>query len=145
MNSDDNYIELVKQAQLGDEESINSLSELVRDRLRLYVQRLMLYDNAMEDIVQESMLEMLRFIKKLKRADRFWPWLYKIAANKVNQHYKRQQIRKTVPLSEAAHEDMPQDPGQWAEMLSRELKNNIFAAMQKPAEVNYAQKKRYTP
>lgn len=79
----DNYIELVEQAQLGDEQSLNRLAELARERLRVYVYRLTLSDDLTQDVLQESMLEMFKFLDKLEKADRFWPWLRRIAANKI--------------------------------------------------------------
>lgn len=74
---DDNreYIELVKQAQLGERGSLDCLAELVRGRSYAYVYRIVLQDDLAQDIVQESMLEMFKIFGKLDRADRFWPWL----------------------------------------------------------------------
>ncbi len=81
MGNKDDYIEIVKQAQLGDEKSVNHLAELARGRLRAYIYRLTLDEDLTQDILQETMLKMLKFLNKLERADRFWPWLFRIAGN----------------------------------------------------------------
>ncbi|MHC4160045.1 MAG: RNA polymerase sigma factor, partial [Planctomycetota bacterium] len=54
------YIELVKQAQLGNRGSLDNLAELVRGRLYAYIYRIVLRDDIAQDLVQESMLEMFK-------------------------------------------------------------------------------------
>lgn len=81
-------IELVRKAQLGDRQSLDRLAELAKVRLRVYVWRLTLQDDVTQDIVQETLLEMVRILGKLKSADRFWPWLYGIAINKLHRHHR---------------------------------------------------------
>jgi RNA polymerase sigma factor (sigma-70 family) len=101
MSSGGDYIELVRTAQSGDEGSLNRLAESARERLRVYVYRLTLEDEKTEDIVQESMLEMFKVLGKLKKAERFWPWLYGIAINKTHRHHRteRRQRRAQDPHS----------------------------------------------
>lgn len=101
MDDNTDYIELVKKAQLGDKESLNRLAGVAKVRLSEYVQRLTLQDDLTQDIVQESILEMFKVFNKLKKADRFWSWLYGIAFNKIRSHYGRQWRHKTVSLSDA--------------------------------------------
>lgn len=96
MSNKNDYIELVKQAQLGDEKSVNRLAELGRGRLHAYIYRLTLDEDLTQDIIQESMLEMLKFLKKLERADRFWPWLFRIAGNNLHDHWDNERLRKTT-------------------------------------------------
>lgn len=93
-SSETEYIELVKQAQQGNEESRNRLAEISRDRLRMYVYRLTLDADLTEDILQESMLEMFKFLDKLERTEGFWSWVLRIATNNVKDHYKREQRRR---------------------------------------------------
>ena len=71
MDKKDSYIELVKQAQLGDEKCMNRLAKLARERLRVYVHRLVLTDDLTQDILQETILEMFRSISKLM----IWAWM----------------------------------------------------------------------
>ncbi len=99
----EDYVELVEQAQRGDGESLNSLCQLGAENLRAYIYRLTLRDDLTEDIVQDSLLEMVKFLDQLESADRFWPWLRTIAVNKLYHQTKRQQLRKTVALPEAEY------------------------------------------
>jgi len=125
------HAELVRKAQLGDRECLNRLAEVARVHLREYVLRLTLREDLTQDIVQESILEMLRVFNKLKRADRFWSWLHGIAFNKIRSHYGRQWRHKTTSLSEIDC-DLPARDSQdgLAGMINRELKEVVIRSMQ---------------
>lgn len=124
------YIELVEQAQLGNEQSLNRLAKLARKRLCVYVYRLTLQDDLTQEIVQESMLEMCRILGKLKRADRFWPWLYGIAMNKLHRHHRTERARKKVAISQAKIGASQKDRQEGLEnLVSQELKQIVSAAM----------------
>jgi len=131
MSSYDDYVELVEKAQLGDKEALDRLVEVVRMRLQEYVFRLTLDQDLTQDIVQESILEMFRVFDRLKRAERFWPWLYGITFNKIRSHYGRQWRHRAVSLSGAGFE-AAQANGKdgLADMVSRELKQIVVKSMQ---------------
>ncbi|MHC4286581.1 MAG: RNA polymerase sigma factor, partial [Planctomycetota bacterium] len=76
-------IELISQAQLGNKDSLDSLVDIVWAPLKSYIYRRTLDDNLTEDIVQDSIIELMKMIGRLQRKDRFWPWLCKIALNKI--------------------------------------------------------------
>ena len=97
-------IALVKKAQLGDRDSLDHLAETARVRLHEYVLRLTLNEDLTQDIVQETMLEMLRIFNKLRKAEVFWPWLYGIALNKTRNYYGKRWRRRTRSFSEAGYE-----------------------------------------
>lgn len=124
------HAELVKQAQLGDRESLNRLAEAARVHLREYVLRLTLQEDLTQDIVQESILEMFKIFDKLKNADRFWAWLDGIAFNKIRSHYGRQWRHKTISLSDISHEITSEDNhSALADMVNQELKQIILKSM----------------
>ena len=100
-------LELVRKARLGDRDSLNRLAEAARVRLHEYVYRLTLQEDLTQDIVQETILEMLRLFGKLRQADRFWAWLQGIAFNKVRNHFGRQWRHKTRSLSQLTERDLP--------------------------------------
>ncbi|MCK5591040.1 MAG: RNA polymerase sigma factor, partial [Candidatus Pacebacteria bacterium] len=130
MSQSVDYKELVEKAQHGDDESLNRLSEHSRQRLYAYVYRLTMREELSQDVVQESMLEMFRFLDKLERADRFWPWLRRIALNKVYHHYTREKAHRTVPLSEEGYEGAgEQEHEGLANLVSQELKQIVSDTM----------------
>jgi len=130
MENDDDCVRLVKQAQLGETESLERLAALAAESLRENVYRMTLDDELTQDIVQETVLEMLKIFDELKEADRFWPWLYRIALNKLRLHRRTQKHRSAASISAAgsvADEKTGRDA--MSELAAKELKQIIFAAM----------------
>ncbi|MBE0537374.1 MAG: sigma-70 family RNA polymerase sigma factor [Phycisphaerae bacterium] len=95
------YRELVLQVRQGDTGARDRLATCVRGPLEAYVYRITMREDLTQDIVQESMLEMLKILGKLSDADRFWPWLCKIAMNKIRNHYRIRERRKRAIMSRA--------------------------------------------
>ena len=122
----------VRKAQLGDQDSLDRLAEAARVRLHEYVFRLTLAEDLTQDIVQETILEMLRLLGKLRKADRFWEWLYGIAFNKVRNHYGRQWRHKTRPLSENGPEPAGKAGDEvLAQVVTEELKQIVLDSIQR--------------
>ncbi len=125
-------IELIRRAQLGDKQCLGQLAQQARERLRTYVYRLTQRDDLAQEIVQESLLEMCKVLGKLKKADRFWPWLYGIAINKLRRHYRTEQKQQRLALSSAKRRGTLKERQDGLEnLVSEELKQIISTAMQK--------------
>jgi len=125
-------IELIRRAQLGDKQCLDQLAQQVRERLRTYLYRLTQRDDLAQEIVQESLLEMCKVLGKLKKADRFWPWLYGIAVNKLRRHYRTEQKQQKLATSSAKRKGSLKDRQDGLEnLVGEELKQIISAAMQK--------------
>jgi RNA polymerase sigma-70 factor (ECF subfamily) len=126
------YLELVERARMGDRQSLNQLAEQARERLRTYVYRLTLRDDLTQEIVQESLFEMCKVLGKLKDNERFWPWLYGIATNKLHRHYRTEKARKNVAALEQVRRDSVTDRQAGLEnLVGQELKGIISNAMKK--------------
>ena len=119
-------IALIRKAQLGDRDSLNHLAVAARVRLHEYVLRLTLNEDLTQDIVQETMLEMLRIFDKLRKTETFWPWLYGIAINKTRNHYGKQWRRRTRNFSEAGYEpDRTSEHDTLSDVVTAELKHIV--------------------
>ena len=119
MEDNTDYIELVKRAQVGDKECLNRLVEAFRGRLYTYVYRLVIDHEQAQDVVQEAMLEMFKFLNKLEKAEKFWPWLRAIATNKVHHQLSKEQHHKTI--SEGIYQDMKKNLLKWGLMILEEF------------------------
>jgi RNA polymerase sigma-70 factor (ECF subfamily) len=125
-------IELIRRAQCGDRQCLGQLAKQARSRLYTYVYRLTQEDDLAQEIVQESLLEMCKVIGKLKKADRFWPWLYGIAVNKLRRHYRTEQTQRKVAISSMKMKnDLKERQDGLENLVSEELKNIVSAAMKK--------------
>jgi RNA polymerase sigma-70 factor, ECF subfamily len=132
MDRQSDYIELVEKARAGDRQSLNQLAELARERLRTYVYRLTLKDDLTQEIVQESLLEMCKVLGKLRDNERFWPWLYGIATNKLHRHYRTEKARKNAAALEQVRRDSVSDRQAGLEnLVGQELKGIIAGAMKR--------------
>lgn len=127
-----NEIELVERAQRGDRQSLNSLAQIARERLRTYVYRLTQKDDLAQEIVQESLLEMCKILGNLQKTDRFWPWLYGIATNKLHRHYRKEKAMKHAAASEERRRGTMTERQEGFEgLVGDELKSIVSNAMQK--------------
>lgn len=130
MEKNIDYVRLVQQAQLGDRECLTNLSEMVSERLYSYVYRYTLAGDLTRDIVQDTILKMLEVLDELKEADRFWPWLYKIALNKIRLHHRKEQHHRSVsdPDKNPDHNHKNCQEAV-ANIVYQEFKEIVFAAM----------------
>jgi RNA polymerase sigma-70 factor (ECF subfamily) len=125
-------IELIRRAQCGDRQCLGQLAKQARTRLYTYVYRLTQKDDLAQEIVQESLLEMCKVIGKLKKADRFWPWLYGIAINKLRRYYRTEQTQRKVAISSIKRKNALKDRQDGLEnLVSEELKHIVSGAMKK--------------
>lgn len=130
------YSGLINHAQLGNQESMNRLVELVKGRLFAYIYRLTLNYDLAEDILQETLLEMVKSLKKLEHIDRFWFWLFRTALGKVQHHFRNQKRKKMAQISAAEKERLlERTSGEYNDgldsLVRKELSDAIFEAMRK--------------
>ncbi|MBN1806814.1 MAG: RNA polymerase sigma factor [Sedimentisphaerales bacterium] len=125
-------LELIRRAQHGDRQCLEQLAGEVRERLRTYVYRLTQRDDLAQEIVQETLLEMCKVLGKLNNNDRFWPWLYGIATNKLRRHYRTEQTQKRLAVSSIKLNGGFKDRQDGLEnLVGEELKQIVSGAMKK--------------
>jgi len=93
MDTENGFVQLVRQAQLGDRVSLDRLAEGARQRLYAYIYRLTLNHDLAQDLLQETLLKMVENMKELEHPERFWSWLFRTALGNV-QHYYRDLARE---------------------------------------------------
>ena len=75
---------------------------------------------------------MFKVIGKLRKADRFWPWLYGIATNKLRRYYRTEQTHRRVAVSSAQKKGTRKERQDGFEnLVSDELKQIVSGAMKK--------------
>ncbi|MCU0916212.1 MAG: RNA polymerase sigma factor [Planctomycetes bacterium] len=93
MSDASGYIQFLAEARSGDRLSLSRLALLVRERLYPFVLRTTLNRDATDDILQETLLTMLRRLGSLRDTTRFWPWIYRIAWNKIRDRRRGRRLR----------------------------------------------------
>ncbi len=76
------------------------LSELAQGKLCAYIYRVTLDQDLTSDLVQETLLQMVKSLESLQKPESFWGWLYRIAMNKIQQYYRQLSLRKTQVASD---------------------------------------------
>ncbi len=136
MKESTNYSGLINHAQLGNQESMSRLAELARERLFAYIYRLTLNHDLTQDLLQETLMEMVKSLKNLEHPDRFWYWLFRTALGKVQHYFRDQGHRRLVQLSAIERERLLErtqaDYNDGLGKLARkELSDAVFEAMRK--------------
>jgi RNA polymerase sigma-70 factor (ECF subfamily) len=134
MSEEQTWTELVKLAQKGHSTSVDLLAQRTEGRLRAYVFRVTLDYELTEDLSQEALLQMVKSLGGLNKAESFWPWMYRITQSKIQQYYKNKQ--KTALISDPAfyqdllsyHSDSHKDEG-LRQLVHKDLSKKVIAAM----------------
>jgi len=139
MTNEQNIIELVRGAQRGHEQSMNELAQQVKGRLSAYIYRVTLDRELTADLSQEALLAMVKSINGLNRAERFWPWLYRIAHSKIQQHYRAKQKKAAASASASYRDFVSQHKSDHQydglhRLLQKELSKKIVLAMKQLKE-----------
>lgn len=126
---------LLKKAQQGHEESMSILSELARKDILAYLNRMTLDANLAEDLCQETMLQMLKSLPRLRitAVMSFWAWLYKTAYSMVSRHFRdqgRTRVRRRTFVNNDFMKQMPADGKSISDdLIRKELAVAIYDAM----------------
>ena len=126
------HLDLIKKAQQGDKNSLDQLAMQAKDRLHTYVVRMTQQEDLAQEIVQETLLEMFKVIGKLRDADRFWPWLYGIATNKLRRFYRTEATQRRIATASLQQKESLDDRQSGLEnLVGDELKQIVSNAMKK--------------
>ncbi len=132
---DDNAIrELVVQARAGHEQAMNTLARRVEGKVYAYIYRVTLDSDLTQDISQEVLLTMVRSLSGFNNPDRFWPWLYRIAQSKIQQHFRTKQRKPVRPDANALRDMAPENEADFQddglrEAMRREMIAKVLTAM----------------
>lgn len=129
-------LQWVEQARAGDRVAFHRLVDRYQPEIfRMIYYRTRSQQDA-EDLTQDVFLQAFRHLKRLQSTAVFRSWLYRIAVNKVRDHYRKKQFRALFGLSSLDEEgfvetpDMAVDPQADATLARREFWRQVEQAMQ---------------
>jgi RNA polymerase sigma factor (sigma-70 family) len=135
MIRENDYVRLAAQARSGDQESMSLLAVKICDRLYPYLHRTVLDSELAEDLLQEVLLTTLRFVGRIKEPERFWPWIYRVARSKIQEHLRNERRAQEFRLSPPSCSYHLEQPENADDVLKRiedsEKMDNLFAALQR--------------
>jgi RNA polymerase sigma factor (sigma-70 family) len=79
---------LVFEAAGGDQDSLDRLAIEARPEIKAFLFRTTLNEDLADDLTQETLLQVISSLGELRNPQSFWPWVLRIAVNKMNQHYR---------------------------------------------------------
>lgn len=91
--------ELIKKAQKGDKNAFTDIILQIRNDLYKIAKTRISSDDDIEDLIQDTMIETYKHIKKLREPEKFKMWVIKILVNKCNKLYKKK-YRKDISIDE---------------------------------------------
>ncbi|MBN2314577.1 MAG: RNA polymerase sigma factor [Sedimentisphaerales bacterium] len=129
-------IQVIRQAQAGNAQSLSAVAEEVRSKVITYIYRLTFDDHLTQDLTQETVLEMIKILPqfKVQNVNSFWSWIFCTALGKVQHHYRpqgaRRLARKTtsnefVLASQASDDNNPVNV-----LIREEIRKAVLGAMQ---------------
>ena len=134
MNSENLWSLKVGQACQGSEESVNWLTQQAEGKVRAYIYRVTLDNDLSDDLTQETLLQMIKSIRNLNEEENFWPWLYRIAQSKIQEHY-RSKKRETAIAGDSFYKDLLSRRGDiyqdesLRDLLQQDLLKKVMVAM----------------
>ncbi|HSW02375.1 MAG TPA: sigma-70 family RNA polymerase sigma factor [Sedimentisphaerales bacterium] len=93
MSDHSGYIQFLDGARAGEQAATGRLATLVWEQLYPFIFRTTLDRDATEDLIQETLLAMLRQLGSLRDPERFWPWIYRIAWSKIRDRLRDRRLR----------------------------------------------------
>ncbi len=129
-------IQMVRQAQAGNIQNLSAVAEQVRQKVYTYIYRLTLDYHLTQDLTQETVLEMIKALPKLKvpHVNGFWGWIFRTALGKVQHHFRSQGARRlaqkttsddSVLKSQASDDNNPMNA-----LVSEEIRKTVLGALQ---------------
>lgn len=91
--------ELIKKAQKGDKNAFTDVILQIRNDLYKIAKTRISSDDDIEDLIQDTMIETYKHIKKLREPEKFKMWVIKILINKCNKLYKKK-YKKDISIDE---------------------------------------------
>lgn len=98
--------ELAAEARSGSRFAFTQLADRYHERIFKMVYYRTRSQMDAEDITQEVFLQAFRSIHRLKDPNRFEGWIYRIAMNRITDHYRKKKFRSLFsPLLDTDRED----------------------------------------
>ncbi len=108
MDTEKQYGQWLAEARAGSRSAMGELALLVWERLHPFVLRVTLSRDTTEDVLQETLLALLCGLEGLRDPSRFWPWIYRIAGSKIQNHHRSRHLRSSAETSYLKAQEDPE-------------------------------------
>ncbi len=115
-------VDLLFQAQQGNDNAFSELQGLFESRIRRFVARMMRSHEDVDDIVQKTFIALYKNLERIDPPEKLQPFLFRVARNLcydyLRKHYRRDELA-IQDCEHRLHEDLvsPEDKTHWKLML----------------------------
>lgn len=122
----DDDTELVQAINAGDTQRFQELVKRYEQKLYSFGRRMCRDESDAEDLVQDTFLNVYRYLKDFRYETKFKNWLYRVAANTALKKRRRSKFapEPELPLEELLERNElagPEAPPEWARMPLEQL------------------------
>ncbi|MBP3222081.1 MAG: sigma-70 family RNA polymerase sigma factor [Neisseriaceae bacterium] len=96
---------LIERAKSGEQTAFNLLFAKYRGRLVRILSQFLHNHAEIEDVAQETLLKAYKALPDFNHDSAFFSWLYRIAINTANSHFRAKSKQNTLSLSELSNTD----------------------------------------
>lgn len=96
---------LIAQFLRGDQRAFDRLVLKHQERVRQFIFRATGDVDDANDLAQEVFIKAYRNLHRFRGESELATWLYRIAANALNSHFRRRRVREWLPLGELADDE----------------------------------------
>jgi len=130
----------VRSAQRGDAGGLERVSAVVKPMLEAFLLRSTLDKTLTDELVQETLMQMIKSLATLEKPESFRSWLFRIATNKLYEHQRRRvpmNFSRLGHSAEAMMEEISDGKASYgsAAMCQKELAQAALDAMAALKEV----------
>jgi RNA polymerase sigma-70 factor (ECF subfamily) len=130
--------ELISSARAGDGAALNRLLAHVRPRLFAVALRIVRDRDDAEDVVQEALLKVCRYLTRFEGRSAFSTWLHRILVNTALDRLRHEQSRWERVVTDVEREDQPARTSDAAEGIDEETPELIVGRAETGAVVREA-------
>jgi RNA polymerase sigma-70 factor (ECF subfamily) len=117
----ENEYDLVKKAQTGDKAAVGTLYEIYVNTIFHYISYRVESDEVAEDLTADVFLRMVRALPEYHYTGApFGAWLFRIASNRITDHYRENKRGPSTPI----HENYKSDTGEIYDQVEKEEEHN---------------------
>jgi RNA polymerase sigma-70 factor (ECF subfamily) len=98
---------LVLRSQIGDEAAFQELLALYGPQLLRFTRKMIESPETVDDLTQEIWAAIFRGLPGLREVDKFRPWAFRIARDRIYRQYRRRNI-SILPLGDDELEALPE-------------------------------------
>ena len=101
---------LITQFLSGNQRAFDQLVLRYQEKVRQLMYRATRDEDDTNDLAQEVFIKVYRYLNRFRGGSEFSTWLYRVAVNVLNSHFRRQRLRSWQPLGEREDPEIS-DPG----------------------------------